>query len=137
MKYKERDKLVVSLREAADFIEDHGVELRLDKIQVYMSAYLRTYSRGVFENRDPKDIKRDLKRVVRTLKPVEKAYSDSTLYVRRKFGESIKLEIPISREVACRRVETGNIIKHAASYIPAREEKEVEWVCTDPLLRAS
>ena len=133
MKYKERDALVRDLREAADFFEEKGVELPFT-VNVTMSAWSPMYERKGYDKLDTRSQKRLLKKAVRAMKPVRKNYSGATLYVKRKFGK-IELSLMSSREVACRPVPTGNKIIHAAQVIPARTEDEIEWVCTDPLLK--
>ena len=136
MKYSQRDNLVASLREAADFIEAHGIDLPFDISSVSMGAHIATYDRKTYEKRDPKEMKRDLKQAVRILKPVKKEYYGSTLYIKKQFGV-ISLSLTASRDVACKQVKTGKIILKEAVMIPASMEEEIEWVCTDPILRAS
>jgi len=135
MKYKQRDELVESLRELADFLDEKGLEIPFD-ISVSVSAYMPYYSRVTpYGELTAKEKKAILKRAVRALKPVVKEYDNTTLRVKRKFGNKINFSLSVSREVACKAVKTGNKIIHAASYIPERVEEEVEWVCTDPLLK--
>lgn len=138
MKYKSRDNLVSSLRELADFIENRGVELPIE-ISVTASAYMPYYSRDKkrkYELMPDKEKKALIKQVVRVLKPVDKNYSGSYLTISRKFG-IIPFSISVSRDVVCKKVPTGNKIIHAARYVEGYVEEEVEWVCTDPLLKAS
>jgi len=136
MKYKERDELVASLREFADFIEDRGLDMPIVP-EVYVSGTLPYYERKTFNQLDNKQKKAILKRLIRAIKPVKKKYADQTLYISREFGKKITMKISVSRDVACRAVPTGNKIIHAATYIPERVIEEVEWVCTDPLLKES
>ena len=50
MRYKDRDKLVASLREAADFIEEKGIELPIGTYDINLG--ITTYLFGDnFENR--------------------------------------------------------------------------------------
>lgn len=135
MKYKDRDELVSSLRELADFVEEKGLDLPVP-LSVHVTAQLPYYERKTFEKLAPAVSKRMVKQIVRTLKPVEKKYSGGSLELRRKFG-TIPFHMYVNREVVCKQVKTGNKIVHAAHYIPERVEDEVEWVCTDPLLKAS
>jgi hypothetical protein len=136
MKYSQRDNLVASLREAADFIEAHGIELPFN-ITVSLGAHIATFDRKTYESRDPKEMRRELKQAVRILKPVKKEYYGSTLYVKKRFGTAIELSLTASRSVACKQVKTGKTTLVPAVLLPARMEEEIEWVCTDPILRAS
>jgi hypothetical protein len=133
MKYKQRDALVHDLREFIDFLEEKGHELPIT-IDVTLSGRVRHYDPKTYSERDPRERKRELKQTVRLLKPVKKEYSGSSLNVTRKFGK-LSFTVYVSREIACKMVKTGNKIIHAGTWIPERTEEEVEWVCTDPLLK--
>jgi hypothetical protein len=133
VKYKERDALVASLREAADFFESKGLELPFD-VGVSMSAWTPTYSRKTYGKVDARVSKHLLKKAVRAMKPVQKKYTAGSLHVIRKFG-TLEFTLFASRDIACRAVPTGNKIIHAASHTPEWTEDEIEWVCTDPLLK--
>jgi len=109
MKYKERDALVASLREFIEFLEEKGHELPL-RLDITLNGRVSHYHPKTLTERDPRERKRELKKAVRLLKPVRKEYSGSSLSVIRKFG-------------------------NLSFTVPGRTEEEVEWVCTDPLLK--
>jgi hypothetical protein len=116
-------------------LDEKGLEIPFE-ISVTATGYLPYYARTkVFEELTAKEKKAMVKRAVRALKPVVKEYNSGSLYVKRKFGKKINFSFSVSRDVVCKAVKTGNKIVHAASYIPERVEEEVEWVCTDPLLK--
>jgi len=138
MKYKDRDNLVAGLRELADFVEDRGIELPID-ISVSATAYMPYYSR---KNRksynaiSEKEKKAIVKQLIRVMKPVKKEYHGNYFTITRLFGK-IKFSLSVDRGVVCKKVPTGNKIIHAARYVEEIVEEEVEWVCTDPILKAT
>ena len=137
MRYKDRDALVASLREFADFL-DTPAGLELPAVpSVTLSLYLPYYRhKSPYGEIDTKEKKAMVKKLVRLLKPVRKEYSSDSLKILKEFG-TLRLRTEVRRDIVCKAVPTGNKIVHAAHYIPERIEEEVEWVCTDPLLKAS
>ncbi len=83
----------------------------------------------------------DLRDLVRGLGSCEKNYLGETLYVEKNFGPRVELNVTASRELACRKIKTGEKIV-PAHVVPAEPEHEVpeqvveefEWDCSDPLL---
>jgi len=136
MKYKDRDEFVASLREMADFFEARGHELPIEPPAIYMTGYVRQYDARSFTERAAKDRKRDVKTLIRAFKPVRKKYYDTTFHIVKKFGR-LEMTISVSRGVVCKAVPTGNkIITEAQTQtIPRSVRDEVEWVCTDPVLK--
>jgi hypothetical protein len=135
VKFKERDELVAGLRELADFLDGPGIAMPEPSITI--SVWVSDYEAGSYRKLTDIERRRNLKSLVRLLKPVEKKHEGGTLRVVRAFGPRLKLTVTVSREIACKRVPTGNTIKHAAYVSPAYQEEEFEWVCTDPLLKES
>jgi len=83
MRYKERDALVESLRELADFLEDRGVEMPVNDITLAATIYLPYYQRQTFEQLSAKEKKSITKQMVRILKPVKKDYQGTQLTISR------------------------------------------------------
>lgn len=130
MKYKERDELVAGLRELADFVEKHGVEI---------PATLRVSSSYNFLYDDmhgtAKEKARTIARVLARGGKATKDFQGSYLELSRKFGP-IKVEFNVNREVVCEK-RVVEVIQHPESVRSAWTEEVVEWDCIDPLLKAS
>jgi len=133
MKYKNRDDLVSNLRELADFLEAHGLELPSD---VYMaSSYNFLYDdHGEYRhNRSAREKARSITKVLARGGIVEKKFEGGYLELRRKFG-TIVLEFNLSREKVCERKTVG-YEDVPEKTTPAYKREIVEWICTDPILR--
>jgi hypothetical protein len=134
MRYQDRDTLVNSLREFADFIEKNGVKLPLDKYDIEMKLNPILYDDG-----DDNTALMQLKRAVKALGKAEKSQDSYYFDVTRKFG-CIELQFSINREKVCKRIVVG-VKEVPQELIPARlveahTEEIVEWQCEDSLLRA-
>ena len=129
MKYKQRDELVSSLRELADFIEDRGLEL--PELTVEVRSYVSEYEPKNYRT-IPGYGKQVMRRAARAMKPVEKLHESSSFRLRRKFG-SIALTLSTSREQICRKVAVTKVAM-PEQVIPAYEREVAEWVCDDPIL---
>jgi hypothetical protein len=109
-----RAAFIRSLRDAAQFLEDHPAV----KAPRYVTM-------NVFVN--TRDEIADQARAASWLKD----YNDTWFNLRRQFGEDLSIEINASRETVCRKVVTGTRV------VPARPECVVdvyEWECDDPAL---
>ena len=106
-----RSAFIQSLRECADFLEQHP--------SVHVPRYVTL---NVFVN--TRDEIADHARATTW----EKVYNDDWFYLRREFGCDLSLDITTSRETVCRKVVTGKTL------VPAKPEHEidvVEWICDD------
>lgn len=119
--------LADGLRELADFLVEHGMDIP--------SAYSPSLRLDIFideYNRSNKAIKADLRDAARAMAPCEKDYSGSYFNLRREFGEFVMLEVSVSRDKVCRKVETGKTrVIPARPAQPERVEFVTEWVCDD------
>jgi hypothetical protein len=120
VKYKDRDNLVSSLRELADFIEDRGIDLPMD---YFVGFKLTTYLYN----------KEKATRAAKALGKASKVWSEHYLDLQRKFGEAITLEFTINRNNACTVKEVGEKVI-PEQVIPERVEKIYEYDC-DPILQ--
>jgi hypothetical protein len=110
-----------ALRGIADFIEAHpDIEVPSTEIACYSM-----------------DERLDAARVLASLKPCKKRYSDSLFFIEREFGP-ITLQYVFSRKQVCTRRVVGTKVIPAQSIpaqeIPERVEEIVEWDCGEPLL---
>lgn len=122
-------KLIDSLREAADFLE-----ARPELPRFFHDVDLRHYIAGPVEEQ-----RKLLADYARKLSPVEKSFLDgSNLFRLVKQLPWGALRIIADREAVCRKVETKKLIpakpERTLPAEPEREEVEVEWVCSEPLL---
>lgn len=133
MKYADRDKLVDSLRELADFVEENGLELPFDTWSIEQRFGDILYDdHELDDKRHIRTAKEKLKQAVRTLGTVEKVWSNNHLDVRRDFG-CLVLEFSVSRQAVCERVVVGKK-EHPAHTSEAWTEEIVEWRCDDASL---
>jgi hypothetical protein len=130
------------LRALADAVETYGgenwplpygIEVRVDvaegEYKTVDGVYQMVY--------DTEATKKSLRKALRGLKgKKEKLFNDWLFAIRKDFGGGVRFTVEASRAAVCRKVPTGNIIKHAAhtEYIPERTEEEYEWVCEDGTL---
>lgn len=129
MKYKDRDELVQGLRDMADFIEARGLELPIN----HPNMKLTTWLYDDYGQDRKLTAKQKARRVAKKLGKAEKVFSNNYLDIRRDFGP-VCLEFTVNREKVCERKVVG-VKQIEEEVIPAYEIEEVEWVCTDPILR--
>lgn len=129
MKYAQRDELVSSLRELADFIEDKGLEL--PELDVRIQGIVYKWSPSSFESDDDRP-RRVMRQAAKALGHAQKNHGSYYFDLTRKFG-CIKLEISTPRENICEKVVVGKKVIPAYSS-PEKIVDEIEWVCGDPLL---
>lgn len=104
-----RRALVQSLRDCADFLEQHPtVAIPLGPIA--LNAFVNT--------------KEELAAHARVAS-WEKCFQDQYFYLKKSFG-LVSLEINAQRELLCRRVVTGTRVE------PEKVVDVVEWICDDP-----
>ena len=130
MKYKDRDELVAGLRELADFVEAHGLEIPSEmRVQ---STYNFLYDDH--NGRTGREKARIIAKILARGGRAEKNFQGSYLELVRRFGP-IKVEFNVNREQVCvkRVVETVEVPE---AIIPAYTKEVVEWDCIDPLLAA-
>lgn len=129
MKYKTRDNLVASLRELADFIEDHGIEMpELDvSVRGYVSDYHpKTYRKSTGYPR------KMMRNAALAMRKAQKIHDNGTFKLRREFG-IIPVVVWTSREQVCKKIVVEKI-QMPETVIPAYEREVAEWVCDDPIL---
>jgi hypothetical protein len=141
-----RADFVQGLRDLADLYEEKkALPLPAYPIQVTLNGTVKENKEGVYEwnqEVDAEATKKNMKRIIRAMGrgKKEKQYTDWSFSCVKKFGDLIVLKAETKRDAVCRKVFTGNKIKHAASTqtytTPERIEDEYEWVCDDPLLAA-
>ena len=129
MKYKDRDNLVAGLREAANFVEVHGLQLPLKSYET--DCKITSYLLGSeIESRAL------LRKVAKIMGRAEKDHSGSHFHLRKRFGP-VSLEFISNRNAVCTPIVVGKKVLPAIEATPEREVDDVEWVCTDPLLKES
>jgi hypothetical protein len=127
MRYKDRDKLVASLREAADFIEEKGIELPIGTYDINLG--ITTYLFGDnFENR------LKLRQIAKVLGRSKKNYVGDYFDISRKFG-SFYLKFSAKREAVCEAKVVGKKVIPAREAVPEQIVDEIVWVCTDAVLK--
>lgn len=133
MKYKERDELVSSLRELADFVEKKGLDLPF--LSVTATAHITDYDQN-FATVEGK-AKRLMANAARALAPCTKDYSTYYLQLTKKFGD-VKVEVTTYRDKVCKKVPTGEVkLVAETKYVETGnmiQEEQFEWVCDEPLL---
>lgn len=108
---RRRAAFIQSLRDAADFLEQHpGVQAPR---YINLSVFVNT---------------RDELAAQARAATWEKAYNYGWFYLRREFGEDLSIEIAAPRDMVCRKVVVGTQTVPAQ---PEREVEVVEWVCDD------
>lgn len=129
MTYKQRDDLVASLRELADFVERKGLEL--PELDVSATAWPSDYDPTTWQTVEGRG-RKIMRRVAKALAPCFKDYNGDYFSLARKFGV-ISLKITTSRNKVCERKVVG-FKEIPERVLPAMTEEVVEWVCTDPIL---
>lgn len=132
MKYKERDELVSSLRELADFIEDDGIVL--PTLNVYVSGYGSVYDRRPPWNLRADKTKALMRRIAIAMSPCEKDYSGGSFELKRRFGEKVRVAITAPRDTVCVKKVVGKKVVPKFRKYGTEEVDDVEWICGDPLL---
>lgn len=138
MKYSDARDYAQQLRDLADFIEQHGVELPSGYPQVYMNCYLtetdyiRDPETGEYESKLNEDkTKQNLKRFLSAVGPCEKDYAHDRIKIvkRNSLGNQMVIG-SVERSLACKKVVTGTKLV-PATLIQARIEEEYEWQCDE------
>jgi hypothetical protein len=133
MKYKERDELVASLRELADFIETDGIAL--PRILIYARGYANVYNHDADWTVNSDKTKARMRKIAIAMAPVKKDYVGESFNLKRRFG-TIRVEVSASRGAVCVAKVIGK--KEVPKYRKYGTElvDDVEWYCGDPLLAA-
>jgi len=141
MKYSERDELVESLREFADYLENDRRAMELDcPYMIDVSQYIHVYGKDADGNKDYTKVdefetRMEMRKLAKALAPCKKDYSSSSFELRRNFGTKLKVRISTSRAAVCERKVIGTKTIPEKTYTePERVEEEVEWICSDSLL---
>jgi hypothetical protein len=130
MKYKEAQELAAGLRELADFVDAHGVELPTFTLN---STYNFLYDD--YNGRTAKEKARICAKTLAKGGRADKNFEGNYLELSRNFGP-IKVEFNVAREQVCNK-RVVEVIEHPKRVIKAWKEEVVEWDCIDPLLKAS
>lgn len=140
MKYSEAKDMANSLREFADFVENHGPKMPVDfyipTINVFVyDESVWDYEAGGYTVKTPakQRFADATKTLVRACGKVEKKWDGSYLEVIAKFGTDVTLELNLNRESVCKRVVVEKV-EVPEKTIPAYTKEVVEWVCEDPAL---
>lgn len=127
-------KLIDSLRQAADFLEQHPElpechenEAGIGKIGFHLYG---------------EDSPWQAKKIIRSLGGRwKKDWYDTFATISRQLAPLVKVCIFVQRDAVCQRVEKKKLIPAQPERVlpaePEREEVEVEWVCDGSLLGAS
>lgn len=133
-----RNEMAAGLRELADAIEDPKFPL--------LEGFSKTVSANIWDWTTKEDGERsyeilpepslvNLRKLVRGLGGKrEKHYGTGGFTATRHFGPYVSVCVSAARDTVCKKVPTGNIIKHQAAYIPAYDEQEYEWECDEKIL---
>lgn len=139
MKYKHAQEFAEDLREFADFIETSGVKLSNISPAATFNAYLAKHDfvkdpeTGEYEYvLNEAKTRRNIRSFIKAVGTCTKEFNDTYLDITHTFknGRVSVLGI-VTRNAVCKKVPTGNTIKHEATYTPEYEEAEYEWDCTD------
>lgn len=140
MKYVEQKELVASLRELADFFEQPN-SITLPVPTFWIQTHVYEYARREDGSRDYSKVdefetRMKMRNIAKVLSPCEKDYSTREFALRRKFG-NLRVEFNTIRAAVCeKKVISTKTIPAETRVIPERIEEEIEWVCTDSLLKA-
>jgi hypothetical protein len=142
---KDRSDIVRGLRDLANLIEAHGGEAFPlpysieTTVSVGVSEYKNTAAEGeeskwesVYDTEATMKNLRKARRVIPGTK--KKEFSDYRMAIIKEFSGNVKFTVYASRQAVCKKVPTGEIVVHAAQFIPERTEEKFEWVCEDPSL---
>lgn len=135
MKYKTAQNMAAGLRNLADFIEEHGVELPSEYGWSDPDVRLTIYATSNAEK-----AKLAMRRAARAMAKqgiVRKEYGETGVVLRQSFGPHVHLNVRSSREAVCtkRVVEIQRVPKQAYVEIPGEfiDKEVVEWDC-DPVI---
>ncbi len=131
MRYREVEETVKELREFADFLEKHGVELP-DGLWISTTEYM-TLTATDYEDGESKineaGTKENIRKFIDAVGECEKDYSDDRIVITKRYSTgNVMLKGEVDRNIMCKRVVVGQKV------IPATEERiidEVEWVCAE------
>ena len=130
MRYKDAARLASNLRNMADFVEEHGVELPGDMYCMSPKMKLTIWLRD----------KHAMARAAKVLAKagiVKKDFSTSYANITKNFGEHVSIECTSLRDKVCtkRVVGTEEVPKRVFVTIPDEyvTQEIVEWDC-DPIL---
>lgn len=106
-----RAAFIQALRDCADFLESHPAVIapRYNTMNVFVNTREEVAAQAKAAS-------------------WEKVYNGDWFYLSRAFGEDLRLDITVEREVMCRKVVTGTRV------VPARPEQtveEFEWRCDE------
>lgn len=136
MKYSEVRDTVRGLRELADFVEAHGLELpgSFELCSGYNFLF-DDVSYSWDPLRHPKTAREKARIIAKLLGKADKVYEGNYLELHRRFG-SILVQFNVARDKVCER-RVVEVIEHPEEIVlrPAYTEEIVEWVCDEPLLK--
>src|SRR5205809_4539265 len=104
MKYDEVETFVKDLRDFADFMEAHGVELPSDYFRAAPTLRLSIW------NPDKEPLIQATKVLAKAggvTNPVKKELTDYSYSAKQTFGKSIELEYWASRDTVCTKKQVG------------------------------
>lgn len=131
MKYRDRDELVKSLRDYADFIEEKGIELPIR----YPNMTQLTWIYPEYdENGEPieQSAATQMANIARTLGSCKKDWSKDFLDISKNFGV-VKIQFTVNRKGVCKK-NVVDTIQHEERVVPAWTEEVIEWECAPSLL---
>jgi hypothetical protein len=141
MRYKENARYVNELRELADFLEQHGVELpdywmsNTLHVPLTETEYVSSNTPGEYETKIKEyETKRNIKRFLSAVGSCEKDYREDRIRITKRYSDGNRDMVvgTADRSVACKRVVTGKkFVKE--QLIPSKFEEEYEWVCDEGL----
>lgn len=131
MRYKDMQETVAKLREFADFLEKHGVELP-DGLWVSTSEWMNLTATD-YEDGETKineaGTKENIRKFIAAVGECEKDYRDDRIVITKNYSDgSMMLRGEVDRSIMCKRVVVGQKV------VPATEERvvdEIEWVCAE------
>lgn len=130
MKFSEAHNLASNLRNLADFVEEHGVELPGDMYQMEPKVKINVWCRG-------KEQMAKAAKVLAKVGMVKKDFNSSYATITTNFGNHASIEFTSMREAVCTRkvVGTEEVPLKAFVTVPGKTETReiVEWEC-DPIL---
>ena len=127
----QNQKLIDSLRAAADFLEQHP-ELPKAHQNDVCGLQIGVHLYGA-------ESKGRAASIVRTLGGKwDKCFHDTFATIDRLISPLVKLQVFVQRDAICRRIVKTKLVAAQPEQIvpaqPEREETEIEWVCDEPLL---
>ena len=141
MTFKERDRLVMKLRELADFVEARGHLIPGNPYHTTTLSVAMTHTDYVRDPEtneyapvlDPEKTKQNLKRTLDALGSCHKDYANDRLVLTKQYSDGTEMvRATADRSVACKRVVVGQKLQ-PATLIQAKMVDEVEWQCDEGL----